>query len=83
MLKPFPKTNIGLEVQAILSSSHILILDGNAWGIQNDALWETCLLLSQLNSKSIVRLENFCYYQPTVIDSLKCMQFCLLKSSTV
>ena len=45
MLKPFPKTNTGLEVQAILSPSHILILNGNAWGIQNDASWETCFII--------------------------------------
>ena len=45
MLKPFPKTNTGLEVQAILSLSHMLILNGNAWGIQNDASWEICFII--------------------------------------
>ena len=49
MLKPFPKTNTGLEVHAILSQSHILILNGNAWGIQNDALWETCFIVITIN----------------------------------
>ena len=39
MLKPYTKTNTGLEVQAKLSpNSHILILNGHAWGIQNDVM---------------------------------------------
>ena len=57
MRKPFPKTNTGLEVQAILSPSHIL-MNGNAWGIQNDASWETCFITIKLNCSGKYQLSS-------------------------
>ena len=89
MLKPYTKTNTGLEVQAKLCpNSHILILNGHAWGIQNDASWETCFTI-------IIKLNCFGKYKENINcpasefrlltahcpSSLKCMKFCLLKAS--
>ena len=60
MLKPYTKTNTGLEVQAKLSpNSHILILNGRAWGIQNDASWETCFTI-------IIKLNCFGKYKENI-----------------
>ena len=46
MVKPFSKTNTGVEFPGILSPNVIkLILTGNAWGIKNQILRETFIIV--------------------------------------
>ena len=44
MLKAFPKTTTGLEIQAILSPSHYTNIEWEGSGIQNDTSWEACFI---------------------------------------
>ena len=85
MLKPFPKTNTGLEVQAILSPSHILIFNGNAWGIQNDASWETCFIVItiKLNCSGKYKEKINCQAREFWLLSANCHRFFEMHASLV
>ena len=76
MLKPFPKTNTGLEVQVILSPSHILILNGNAWGIQNDSSWGTwfIIIIIKLNCSGKYKENINCQAREFLLLSANCFR---------
>ena len=85
MLKPFLKTNTDLGVQAILSPSHILILNGNAWGIQNDASWETCFIVItiKLNCSGKYKEKINCQAREFWLLSANCHRFFEMHASLV
>ena len=73
MLKPFYKTNTGLGVQALLSPSHILILNGN----QNDASCETCFIVItiKLNCSGKYKEKIKCQAREFWLLSTNCHRF--------